>query len=263
LKISIFPALLLALAPAAYADSITLNSAGGTSTFTSGTLQFLGVAPLNADFPGNMYNSLVAPTSPTITSGCIGGACGAGGLLITPGESYSVDPEGVWASVIQGSHWVTNSPDAGPAGPDSGTDGTVVDPNAFYYYQTTFTAVGGATPYDGSISVMADDTAEVLLNGTVIVPFGIVGNDGHCSQYEPSCGAVDQVLLSDITLNAGTNTLTIIDAQTGGYGAGVDFSATLTETPEPGSLPLLGAGLLGLAFVALQETKHLGTVLHS
>jgi hypothetical protein len=59
----------------------------------------------------------------------------------------------------------------------------------------------------------------------------------------------------------GTNTLTIVDWQSSGSAAGVDFAGSLTETPEPSSLLLLGTGLLGLAFVAFRKAKSSGLTL--
>jgi len=240
LKVAVLPAVFLALVSAAYADHITLDSGNGSSSsHSNGALEYLGTSPLNSSWATN----LVAPVNPTATSSI-------------SKTTYDVSSAGVWTAAIAGSSWVSNTSTAGP-----NCSGIQCDPNDFYYYETSFTAVGGSMPYSGSLSVMADDTAEVLLNGKVIIPFGAIGNDGHCSVGQPNCTYIDTISLNGTLLNAGTNWLEIIDAQTGGSAAGVDFSGSLTQdTPEPSSLLLLGTGLLGLAFGLFRKNKASGLV---
>jgi hypothetical protein len=247
-KFAILPALLIGLASVAYADSIQIGSygTGDPSLGNANTpLFFVGTSPLNPGYATTLVAPVI-PTSPTLKA------------------SYDVNANGVWSNAISGSSWVSNNAGAGPAGALPG--GSVVDPNGFYYYATAFTAVGGL--YYGSLSVLADDTAEVILDpGTpdqqILVAFGAIGGDGHCADGSPNCSVVDMINFSDLKLLAGINTLEIIDAQTGLNAAGVDFSADLTKTPEPSSLLLMGSGLLGLAMIAFRKAKAARLSVHS
>jgi hypothetical protein len=205
-------------------------------------MEFLGTTELNPGFATN----LVAPNSPTTAA--------------SSSTTYDVDPLTLWIAAIAGSSWVSNTATAGPGC----NDDAECQLNGFYYYETTFSAATGK--YDVTLDIMADDTAEVLLNGVVVIPFGSIGSDSYCSDGQPNCASIDMV--SFIANLSGSNTLEIIDAQTGGGPEGVDYTATFTSTepssmtPEPSSIVLMCTGLLGLALLAFRKAKPFDVALN-
>jgi hypothetical protein len=181
------------------------------------------------------------------------------GFSLTPttsagiGNTFTLDPSTVWAGPIPNSTWVGFASTAGPVG-------TVNPALGYYTFTTNFTAASTG-PYSGTLSFLADDTAEVILNGTVLLPFGSLGSDTHCASSAPSCLATDSIPLSGLSLLTGTdaNTLTFVVEQAGtgtpggtGDPTGLDFqgsisSVTTSAVPEPSTLMMMGTGLFGFA----------------
>lgn len=198
----------------------------------------------------------------TISLGSYGAGVGNGGSATPAGTfdngavtyggsmTYNIGSGSDWAPAAGSSSWVSYDPNSGPTGGS-------VDPNGTYTYTTTFNAEGGS--YTGSLIVMADDTTNVLLNGVEIIPAGGLGSDAHCADEVPNCLIQFDFSLDPITLLNGLNTLTFNVQQTALVYQGLDFSGSLSNgnsaVPEPGTLLLLGTGLVGSAGALMRRMK--------
>ena len=167
--------------------------------------------------------------------------------------TFALNPGTVWAPAGPNSVWVSNNAQSGPGG-------SVVQPSTIYSYATTFTTL--TSGYSGSISVLADDTTDVILNGHTLEPEGNIGTDSHCADGPPNCSTATLITLPTADFLAGLNTLQF-DVQQKVASTGLDFYGSvssasvspLSSVPEPGTLLLLGTGLIGSAGVMMRRSR--------
>jgi hypothetical protein len=233
-KLAVLSALLASSASFALADTISLGSfATGTTAASLGfsttqtALNFAGytstpTAPMN-------------PSTPTLLNGTA--------------PTYALAPGSAWAAPVGNSTWVGSIPNSGPGG-------TVTPGYGYYQFNTLFTAAGGS--YNGTMSLMGDDTVEVLLNGSVIVPFAPIG-----TAAAPGFQSPDVISLNGLNFLSGVdaNTFIFVVDQAGNTSfndpTGLDFVTSFTTAiaPEPSTLLLLGTGLLSASAMCLRRRR--------
>lgn len=215
------------------------------STFAIADSIQLGSYATGASAMGNANTALnFAGFSATSTSPSSGTA-----------STFTLNPGITWGAALPNSTWVGSTATSGP--------GSAVNPALGYYtYTTTFNG-SAANLYSGSISVMADDTAEVLLNGSLVFSFGLLGANSHCAAGSPSCSIASTIGFSNASLLNGLNNLTFVVQQAGNVGgvdpSGLDFDATLSSgsVPEPSTMTLMALGIAVIGSAAFLRKSAL------
>lgn len=156
-----------------------------------------------------------------------------------------LNPNPVWGPAFPGSEWISYGPTGASSDPGyfSPPDGTVVT------FTTSFTVTGAVT--SASLTVMADDSTSVILNGHTLMTAdlspGAICASGPIGCLELTEGVFTFADLAPYLVD-GANVLSFGVVQVGGYSFGIDFSGSVDPgTPEPGTVALIGAGLIPLA----------------
>lgn len=168
-------------------------------------------------------------------------------------DTIAITPNPQWAAALPGSDWVSFA--------QTGTPNPTPPPNTTAVRFTQLFNLSG-TATSGSITVRADDTVAVFLNGTKILNENTSTNPNDypaCSNTAPGCLTSTQSVLSFSTLQpfllVGQNEIVFQVFQRNLSSYGLNYAGSITTVPEPASMFLLGTGIAGIGAALRKRRK--------
>jgi hypothetical protein len=165
--------------------------------------------------------------------------------------TLDISRNSAWALPIAGSSWISDAQTGDPSQPGF----TVLPDGTNVLFSQSFFLNGTIIAAD--LTVLADDTTSVVVNGTTIFAADLdpAGGFPKCSAEPIGClkTTEETFTLAELSpyLLQGTNTISFDVYQESGSSFGLDYKGRITasDCPEPASVGLIGAGLvfLGLA----------------
>jgi len=168
------------------------------------------------------------------------------------GTTYAITPDPAWAAPLAApdgtaSRWIS---DVSTTTKNSPVGSTV-------HFIDTFTLTGAPSLYFGSITVMADDSTSVTLNGHLLQ--AVNPNQGaNCANAPIGCLTSTEltVALPSADFVTGANTLSFgVRQGIANTAFGLDFAGVVSNTPEPASLGAFGLGMLVLSISAARARR--------
>jgi hypothetical protein len=179
------------------------------------------------------------------------GTASDAGQTNSDGATIAITPNSQWAAALPGSSWVS----FGSTGSTSAPGFFMVANGTIVSFFDVFNVAG--TPTGGTLSLLADDSASVYLNGVLIGSEAASNGNTYatCSDFGVGCLVSTTINLLASDLKTGANTLEFQVAQRAGGSFGLDYAGTVTDppntVPEPGMAILMMMGLLTVGGASL------------
>lgn len=164
------------------------------------------------------------------------------------GNNVLITPHPAWATPYAGSAWISSG--------DTGFNGTVI-PNSVLPWVSFFETFYVPSDAFGTISVYADDTAAVWLDGVLLTPASFTPAAACATPHGcvPSTGWT-----INFGAESGNHVLQFGLFQLAGATTGLDYAGTVSyrgdiaPTPEPGSMGACALAIAGLIYFARKRS---------